>query len=143
MSVFLEAGFLAVSAIPAGLLIGCVGVSCVFRLLKNSFDAMINSNGVAYVGSISMTFYTQVWYLVVAAVTGLITILISAMVPAMRAGRISPIEAIRQTNDIKDPKFARNIRGRGILGMVFGVGGLIAHRNAKRNKKSYLSLIHI
>lgn len=52
VSVFLEAGFLAVSAIPAGLLIGCVGVSCVFRLLKNSFDAMINSNGVAYVGSI-------------------------------------------------------------------------------------------
>ena len=140
MSVFLEAGFLAVSAIPAGLLIGCVGVSCVFRLLKNSFDAMINSNGVAYVGSISMTFYTQVWYLVVAAVTGLITILISAMVPAMRAGRISPIEAIRQTNDIKDPKFARNIRGRGILGMVFGVGGLIAHRNAKRNKKSYRAI---
>ena len=42
VSVFLEAGFLAVSAIPAGLLIGCVGVSCVFRLLKNSFDAMIN-----------------------------------------------------------------------------------------------------
>lgn len=83
-------------------------------------------------GSISMTFYTQVWYLVVAAVTGLITILISAMVPAMRAGRISPIEAIRQTNDIKDHKFARNIRGRGILGMVFGVGGLIAHRNAKQ-----------
>lgn len=140
VSVFLEAGFLAVSAIPAGLLIGCVGVSCVFRLLKNSFDAMINSNGVAYVGSISMTFYTQVWYLVVAAVTGLITILISAMVPAMRAGRISPIEAIRQTNDIKDPKFARNIRGRGILGMVFGVGGLIAHRNAKRNKKSYRAI---
>ena len=65
-SVFFEAGFLAVSAIPAGLLIGCVGVSCVFRILKSSFDAMINSNGVAYVGSISMTFYTQVWYLVVA-----------------------------------------------------------------------------
>lgn len=58
----------------------------------------------------------------------------------MRAGRISPIEAIRQTNDIKDPKFARNIRGRGILGMVFGVGGLIAHRNAKRNKKSYRAI---
>ena len=87
-----------------------------------------------------MTFYTQVWYLVVAAVTGLITILISAMVPAMRAGRISPIEAIRQTNDIKDPKFARNIRGRGILGMVFGVGGLIAHRNAKRNRKAYRAI---
>ena len=140
VSVFLEAGFLAVSAIPAGLLIGCVGVSCVFRLLKNSFDAMINSNGVAYVGSISMTFYTQVWYLVVAAVAGIITILVSAMVPALRAGRISPIEAIRQTNDIKDSKFARNIRGRGILGTVFGVGGLIAHRNAKRNKKSYRAI---
>lgn len=79
----------------------------------------------------------------VAAVTGLITILISAMVPAMRAGRISPIEAIRQTNDIKDPKFARNIRGRGILGMVFGVGGLIAHRNAKRNKNHTVRLVFL
>ena len=139
-SVFLEAGFLAVSAIPAGLLIGCVGVSGVIRLLKNNFDALINSNGVAYVGSVSMTFYTQIWYLVVAAIAGTITILIAAMVPAMRAGRISPIEAIRQTNDIKDPKFARNIRGRGILGMVFGVGGLIAHRNAKRNRKAYRAI---
>ena len=139
-SVFLEAGFLAVSAIPAGLFIGCAGVSCVFKILKNNFDAMINSNGVAYVGSISMTFYTQVLYLVIAAVAGIITILASAMVPALRAGRISPIEAIRQTNDIKDPKFARNIRGSSILGTVFGVGGLIAHRNAKRNKKSYRAI---
>lgn len=79
----------------------------------------------------------------VAAVTGLITILISAMVPAMRAGRISPIEAIRQTNDIKDPKFAKSIRGRGILGMVFGVGGLIAHRNAKRNKNHTVRLVFL
>ena len=139
-SVFFEAGFLAVSAIPAGLFIGCAGVSCVFKILKNNFDAMINSNGVAYVGSISMTFYTQVLYLVIAAVAGIITILASAMVPALRAGRISPIEAIRQTNDIKDPKFARNIRGSSILGTVFGVGGLIAHRNAKRNKKSYRAI---
>ena len=30
--------------------------------------------------------------------------------------------------------------GRGILGNVFGVGGLIAHRNAKRNKKSYRAI---
>lgn len=127
-SVFFEAGFLAVSAIPAGLFIGCAGVSCVFKILKNNFDAMINSAGAAYAGSVSIIFYTKVWYLVVAAVAGIITILISAMVPAMRAGRISPIEAIRQTNDIKDSKFARNIRGRGILGTVFGVGGLIAHR---------------
>lgn len=88
-------------------------------------------------GSISMTFYTQVWYLVVAAVTGLITILISAMVPAMRAGRISPIEAIRQTNDIKDPKFAKSIRGRGILGMVFGVGGLIGTPQCKAAIKNH------
>lgn len=139
-SVFFEAGFLAVSAIPAGLFIGCAGVSCVFKILKNNFDAMINSAGAAYVGCVSITFYTKVWYLVVAAVAGIITILISAMVPAMRAGRISPIEAIRQTNDIKDPKFAKSIRGCGILGTVFGVGGLIAHRNAKRNKKAYRAI---
>ena len=139
-SVFFEAGFLAVSAIPVGLFIGCAGVSCVFKILKNNFDAMINSAGAAYAGSVSIIFYTKVWYLVVAAVAGIITILVSAMVPALRAGRISPIEAIRQTNDIKDPKFARNIRGRGILGTVFGVGGLIAHRNAKRNKKSYRAI---
>ena len=139
-SVFFEAGFLAVSAIPAGLFIGCAGVSCVFKILKNNFDAMINSAGAAYVGCVSITFYTKVWYLVVAAVAGIITILISAMVPAMRAGRISPIEAIRQTNDIKDPKFAKSIRGCGILGTVFGVGGLIAHRNAKRNRKAYRAI---
>ncbi len=139
-SVFFEAGFLAVSAIPAGLFIGCAGVSCVFKILKNNFDAMINSAGAAYAGSVSIIFYTKVWYLVVAAVAGIITILVSAMVPALRAGRISPIEAIRQTNDIKDSKFARNIRGRGILGTVFGVCGLIAHRNAKRNKKSYRAI---
>ena len=44
VSVFLEAGFLAVSAIPAGLLIGCVGVSCVFkwsRICGKHFDDLL------------------------------------------------------------------------------------------------------
>ena len=50
---------------------------CIFGFLKNNFDAMINSNGVAYAGSVSIIFYTKVWYLVVAAVAGIITILIS------------------------------------------------------------------
>jgi len=38
---------------------------------------------------------------VVAIVVGFATVLISAYIPAKRALRISPIDAIRQTQDIK------------------------------------------
>lgn len=140
MSVLLEAGFLALTAIPAGILIGCGGVQLVLSVLKSSFDGMIRSADEVYAQSISITFYTQIGYLFVAVIVGLITILLSAMIPAIRAGRITPIEAIRQTNDIKIANVKDSQSKNGLLGKLFGVGGMIAHRNAKRNRKPYRAI---
>ena len=65
----------------------------------------------------------------------IIVIGISAIIPSRRASKISPIEAIRQNDDIKINK--KKIRTSKIITKLFGVEGEIALKNIKRNKKKY------
>lgn len=135
VSVFMEAIILAVCAIPLGILTGCLGVILVFRYLQPSFESLMSVN--ASIG-VKVEFYTEPVYLVISAAAGLLTILISAAVPAIRAARISPMVAIRQNQDIKEPKrHMRRSLKKGLAGNLLGAGGLLAHRNIRRNKKSY------
>jgi len=63
------------------------------------------------------------------------TVLFSAYLPARRASKISPIQAIRLNDDIKVNN--RKIRTSGIVKRIFGIEGDLAIKNIKRNKKKY------
>lgn len=63
------------------------------------------------------------------------TILLSAFIPAKKAAKISPIEAIRLNDDIKVNK--RKIRTSRLTKKLFGIEGELALKNMKRNKKKY------
>ena len=65
----------------------------------------------------------------------LITIIISAIIPMKKASSVSPIEAIRQNDDVKINK--RKIKTLKITEKLFGIEGVIALKNIKRNKKKY------
>ena len=62
-------------------------------------------------------------------------ILISAYLPAKRAGKVTPIEAIRGNDDIKVTR--KSLRTPKIISAIFGIEGELAHKNMKRNKKKY------
>ena len=69
----------------------------------------------------------------------LVTVLISAYVPSKRASKVSAVEAIRQSNDVKAGK--KHIKTPKIIYKLFGLSGMLAHKYFKRSKKRYRATI--
>lgn len=132
-SVRYEALLLCAIAIPLGTIVGCIGIGVTLYCLRDSFS-FLNTRGV----DIQMRLSITPIGLLVAVAACLVTTLLSARIPARRAIAVSPIESIRQTNDIK-------IRPRDVrvspLARLFGFEGLLAAKNFGRNRRRYRSTI--
>jgi putative ABC transport system permease protein len=70
---------------------------------------------------------------------GAITVYISALRSARKASRISPIESIRNSSEIKIK--TSKIKSPKIISKIFGIGGEISYKNLKRNKKKYRTTV--
>lgn len=130
-NVFYEAFILAIIAIPLGIASGTLAVFILLKLigiiLKDSL------NGLEFVFQVS-------WIaIIIAVVLSLITIFLSARKSAKRAGKVSPIEAIRSNEDIKIK--SKKLKSPKIIKKMFGIGGEIAYKNLKRNKKKYRTTV--
>lgn len=120
-----EATILAGIGIPIGLLCGIIaiyGIGFTFKLIGG--DTIL-----------PMTPSVSPGILLISGGVGLVSIYISAMIPAFFAGRISPLVAISSRNSITKEKIKR--RKSRISGKLFGFEGAMASKNIKRNKKRY------
>ena len=70
-----------------------------------------------------------------AVLLSMLTILISAYIPARRASRISPIDAIRQTQDVK--LTGRMVKTPRLTRMIFGFEAELGLKNLKRHSRRY------
>lgn len=131
-TVFYEALLLSAVGIPLGALVGCIGIGITLWLLRDSFTFLASAG-------VQMRLEISVPGLFLAAVVCLITTLISAWVPAVRAVKIPPIEAIRQTKDVRIRE--KNVRVGRLTQKLFHFEGVLAVKNFKRNKKRYRSTI--
>lgn len=132
--IYYEALLLSVIAIPLGLVVGCVGIGTTLWFLRDAF------RGFYYSGSATkMQLALNPKLLGVAAFICLITTIISAFIPAKKATRISPIDAIRQNGDVKIQR--EMVKTSGIVNTLFGFEGMLASKNFKRNKKRYRSVV--
>ncbi|MBR4906995.1 MAG: ABC transporter permease [Clostridia bacterium] len=77
--------------------------------------------------------------LLIAALIALITVLISAAIPARRAARLQPIDAIRQSTDVKAKP--REVRTSKLTEKLFGFEGTMGAKNFKRNRKGYRAAV--
>ena len=68
------------------------------------------------------------------------TILLSAWIPARRAARVSPIDAIRQSGEIQEGK-PLNLRTSPLIRRVFGFEGELALKSLQRDRKRYLTTL--
>jgi putative ABC transport system permease protein len=68
------------------------------------------------------------------------TILLSAWIPARRAARVSPIDAIRQSGEIEEGK-PLNLRTSPLIRRVFGFEGELALKSLKRDRKRYRTTV--
>lgn len=125
-----EVLFMGSIAIPIGIIAGYIGIYTTMYFLSKSKNYIFNS--IAHV-----RFYPQI--ILISFVLGLITILLSVFGPAISASRIAPIDAIRNSSNIKNKKIKRR---RAILSkVILGVEGAIAYKNIRRNNKRFLTTI--
>lgn len=141
-TVLTEALLLSAVGIPIGLVLGLIGCLAVFQLTGSGLAAMFDVD--AYGIQVSVTVSPAV--LGISAGVALATVLVSARIPALRASRVSAVDAIRQTRDIHLTRRARRalaragkstaeggtVRLRGLSARLFGIPGFIAHRNLTR-----------
>ncbi len=124
-TVFFEAFIVGIIGIPLGILSAYLGIGIVLmiinKLLPNMFD-------------FPLALVTYPLFIIIPVIFMIITILISAFLPARSASKVSPIEAIRLNDDIKIK--SKKLKTPKIV-KLFGVEGEIAYKNMKRNKKKY------
>ncbi len=125
-TVFFEAFFIGIIGILLGVLGGYIGIWCVVEiinaLLPNAF-------------SVPLVLSTYLPLVLIPIGFMIAVILLSAYLPARKAGKVTPIEAIRQNDDIKIS--GRKVKTPKWVRKLFGVEGEIALKNMKRSKKKY------
>lgn len=131
-NVFYEATILGLIGIPLGLLLGFIA-SYILIIICNILLKDSLTGGLNMVLSYSVISY------IVAIMLGIITIYLSALKSARKASKISPIDSIRNSANIK--LNSKKLKVPKLINKIFGVGGEISYKNIKRNKKSYRTTI--
>ena len=130
-NVLYEAMILAVIGIPIGVLGGIFAVFVLVQLVNQIL-------GIELLG-VNLVFAISGIATIISVLLALITIYLSAIASARKAARVSPIEAIRNNQDIKID--TKKIKSPKIIKKIFGIGGEIAYKNLKRNKKKYRTTV--
>jgi putative ABC transport system permease protein len=132
--VLIEAGVIAAIGIPLGILGAIAGVGILLKLTQEIVSQLIldAEQGMPLVVSPLVIGSTVLF--------SAATILISAWIPARRASRVSPIEAIRQSGEIQEGK-PLNLRTSPLIRRVFGFEGELALKSLKRDRKRYLTTL--
>ena len=129
-NVYYEAMILGVLGIPLGIL---SGIFAAFVLIQISNLLIQDAMGRAL-------FFSFSWLAVLfAIVLGVVTLLLSARKSANKAGRIAPIQAIRNSDEIKIQ--AKKIKSPRWVKKLFGVGGQISYKNLQRSRKKYRTTV--
>lgn len=131
-NVYYEGAILGIIGIPLGILLG-LGASYILIIVSNIFLKDMLNTGLKLVLSISWT------AILVSILLGIITIYLSALKSARKASKVSPINSIRNSADIKIK--SKKIKCPKIVNKLFGIGGEISYKNLKRNKRKYRTTI--
>ena len=125
-NVFFEAAFMGVIGVAAGIV---VGLSASYILVVLSNKMLIDTF------EMSIVYAPSLLGVLLSIVLAIVTIVLSALVPAIRASRMSPIMAINHSEDIKIK--SKSLKTPKLIGKVWGEGGVLAYKNMKRNKRKY------
>lgn len=129
-NVLYEGLILGLIGVPIGILSGLVAIFILLKVISNILKDFLG---------IEFIYTTSFLAVVISIVLASITIYLSARKSAKKASKISPIEAIRNTDDIKIK--AKKLRTPRIIKSLFGVGGDISYKNLKRNRKKYRTTV--
>ncbi len=124
--VFFEALIVGLIGIILGIVGAYIGIGVVVAIINNLIGDLLEYK---------LHLVTNMMFIIIPVIFMALVILISAIVPSRRASKVSPIEAIRQNDDIKINR--KKIKTSKFINKLFGIEGEIALKNIKRNKKKY------
>ena len=125
-TVFFEALIEGTIGIILGIGGAYIGIGTVILIINNLIGDIL---------VLKLNLVTNIMFIIIPVIFMILVIFISALVPSRRAAKVSPIEAIRQNDDIKINK--KKIKTSKLVNKLFGIEGEIALKNIKRNKKKY------
>ncbi|WP_455138726.1 ABC transporter permease [Thermophilibacter sp.] len=136
-TVFTEAALLGVAGIPLGLALGLAATAAVFAVTAEGWAFMLGDG-------VTMSLVIAPLDLALAAGLTAVTLLVSAFAPALRASRVSAVDAIRQAHDVRPSRRLRRLfrrrrdamddlstdgrRPRGLAARLGGMPAFLARR---------------
>lgn len=133
-SVIFEAGVLCLVGIPLGILAGIGGIGVTLYFVNDLFMSIVRT-----AEGVSLHVVVSPVAILVAVIAGIFTVLVSAVIPAARAVKMPPIQAIMQSGDIKIK--GKKVKSSWLAYRLFGFEGMIANKNFKRNRKKYRATV--
>ena len=129
-NVHYEAFILGLIGTPIGILVGELAA---YILIIISNHLLKDALRVELIFSFS-------WIAIIfAIILSFVTIYLSARRSAKRASKITPITAIRNSENIKIK--SKKIKSPKVINKIFGIGGEISYKNLKRSKKKYRTTV--
>lgn len=129
-SVKTEAAMLGVVGIPVGTMSGILASLVLVKVVNALSASWLN---------FALSFHTSLPALILAVILSIATIYFSATGSARRAAKVTPLEAIRNTKEIKIK--SAKLKTPAIIGRIWGIGGVISYKNIKRNNKKYRTTV--
>ena len=134
-NVLFEGTIEGIISIPLGVLLGSGVVYFLVDITNNILKDSLTELGYGQ----TLYFSIPVIALIIIIIVSALTIYLSCLIPAIKISKISPIEAIRNNNEIKIKK--KKMKSSKIIKYLFGIGGVIADKNLKRNKRKYRTTV--
>lgn len=128
-SVIQEGMILSLIGIPVGILVGILLVYILVIAVRGALSGILDI----------VVFKITLLPILISIILGIVTVYLSCLSAARKAKKITPLEAIKSSNNIKIK--SKKIKSPKIIKKIFGVGGVIAYKNLKRSKKKYRTTV--
>ncbi|MCI1479215.1 MAG: ABC transporter permease [Clostridium beijerinckii] len=126
--VFKEAAIFSFIGIPLGIIFGTFAIKILIYILAILVPNLPYGN---------LKLIISPYIIIISVVLSLICIYISAFGPAIKAGKVFPLDAIRNLGSLRSEKF-KNISSGKFVRRFLGAEGWMARKNLGRNRKRFV-----
>ena len=128
-----EAFMVSLIGIPLGVLSGIAGIGITLHFIEEGLSQWL------YGKSKEIPLVVNAGAVLLSIAVAFFTVFISVWIPSRRIKRLSPMEAIRASEDIKIRP--GEVKTGGWVFKIFGLSGMMADKNYKRDRKKYRTTI--
>lgn len=128
-----EAFIVSFIGIPLGVISGIAGIGVTLHFIEEGLSQWL------YGESKEIPLVVNTGAVLLSVMIAFFTVFISVWIPSKRIKRLSPMEAIRASEDIKIRP--GEVKTGGWVFKIFGLSGMMADKNYKRDRKKYRTTI--